>query len=384
MHDAFAPGGALAATLPGFEPRPEQAALAEAVEQRARDAASTSLAEAGTGTGQEPRLPAAGARVRAARRRRDRDEGAPGAAALERGAGRRPGARARGRRRRAQGPPELPLPQAALRASGRCCSATRATRRRARRCSRGSPRPRPATAPSCRSSRRRRCGPSSPSAPTAAPGRRCPLLSACFAEAARARAAEAELVIANHALYFADLAAGGGVLPEHDAVVFDEAHRLEETAATWLGGRVSRAGLRRLAPTSSAPAARPSEPVPGTRARPRRARPATGCSAPSSAASGRRRLREIPVETALVLVDALAALADGARRPRPRVSTSSRAARSRRRGAGRGVSRARPSSSASSGRSRTRSPGRPVDVSRGAARAALGRRARPRSSSRRR
>ena len=49
-------------------------------------------------------------------------------------------------------------------------------------------------------------------------GRRCPLLSNCFAEAARTRAAEAELVIANHALYFADIAAGGGVLPDHDAV----------------------------------------------------------------------------------------------------------------------------------------------------------------------
>ena len=116
-----------------------------------------------------------------------------------------------------------------------------------RRSSRGSPRPRRATAPS------------SPFEPSEAlwaelavgadrcAGRRCPLLSACFAEAARARAAEAELVIANHALYFADVAAGGGVLPEHDAVIFDEAHRLEETAATWLGGRVSRAGLRRLA-----------------------------------------------------------------------------------------------------------------------------------------
>src|SRR5207248_8689989 len=78
-------------------------------------------------------------------------------------------------------------------------------------------------------------------------GSRCPFVSTCFAEATRARAGEADLVIANHALYFADLAAGGGVLPEHDAVVFDEAHRLEESAASWLGGRVSRAGLRRLA-----------------------------------------------------------------------------------------------------------------------------------------
>src|SRR4051812_2500159 len=36
-------------------------------------------------------------------------------------------------------------------------------------------------------------------------GRRCPFISSCFAEAARERAGEAELVIANHALYFADL-----------------------------------------------------------------------------------------------------------------------------------------------------------------------------------
>ena len=78
-------------------------------------------------------------------------------------------------------------------------------------------------------------------------GRRCAFHGTCFAEAARDRASSADLVIANHALYFADLAAGGGVLPEHDAVVFDEAHRLEESAASWLGGGVSRAGLRRLA-----------------------------------------------------------------------------------------------------------------------------------------
>jgi ATP-dependent DNA helicase DinG len=82
-------------------------------------------------------------------------------------------------------------------------------------------------------------------------GRRCPLIGSCYAEAARARAAEAELVIANHALYFADVAVrqrteGTGVLPEHDAVVFDEAHRLEEAAAAWFGGRVSLARIRQL------------------------------------------------------------------------------------------------------------------------------------------
>jgi ATP-dependent DNA helicase DinG len=82
-------------------------------------------------------------------------------------------------------------------------------------------------------------------------GRRCPLVGSCYAEAARERAGGAELVIANHALYFADLALrarndGAGVLPDHDAVIFDEAHRLEEAAASWFGGRVSLARLRQL------------------------------------------------------------------------------------------------------------------------------------------
>ncbi|HEY7004165.1 MAG TPA: ATP-dependent DNA helicase [Gaiellaceae bacterium] len=82
-------------------------------------------------------------------------------------------------------------------------------------------------------------------------GRRCPLVGACYAERARELAGQAELVIANHALYFADLALrarsdGAAVLPEHDAVVFDEAHRLEEAAAAWFGGRVSLARLRQL------------------------------------------------------------------------------------------------------------------------------------------
>ena len=50
LPDAFAPGGALAATLPGYEARPEQAALAQAVEL-ALGTGEHLLAEAGTGTG---------------------------------------------------------------------------------------------------------------------------------------------------------------------------------------------------------------------------------------------------------------------------------------------------------------------------------------------
>src|SRR5437762_13497942 len=50
MHDAFAPGGALARALPEFEARREQAALAAAVE-RALATGEHLVAEAGTGTG---------------------------------------------------------------------------------------------------------------------------------------------------------------------------------------------------------------------------------------------------------------------------------------------------------------------------------------------
>ncbi len=139
-------------------------------------------------------------------------------------------------------------------------------------------------------------------------GRRCPLLSNCFAEAARTRAAEAELVIANHALYFADIAAGGGVLPDHDAVIFDEAHRLEETAATWLGGRVSRAVLHRLALDVERACRDADEPYPAD-ALDRIAHAGDRLLRAVAPPSGRRRLKEIPVESALVLIDSLAALA---------------------------------------------------------------------------
>jgi ATP-dependent DNA helicase DinG len=76
-------------------------------------------------------------------------------------------------------------------------------------------------------------------------GARCGFSSTCFAEEARERAADADVIIVNHALYFADLglriASDGaiGVLPEHDTVIFDEAHELEDAAAEWLGARLS-------------------------------------------------------------------------------------------------------------------------------------------------
>jgi ATP-dependent DNA helicase DinG len=125
-------------------------------------------------------------------------------------------------------------------------------------------------------------------------GRRCPFIGSCYAEAARGRAAEAGLVIANHALYFADLALrrrtdGAGVLPEHDAVVFDEAHRLEEAAAAWFGGRISLGRLRQLARDVERHC-REEETRPPTRALDDLDRAGTELIAAFDPSSGRRRL----------------------------------------------------------------------------------------------
>ncbi len=75
------------------------------------------------------------------------------------------------------------------------------------------------------------------------PGREaCPQGQECFAMAALDRAAEADVVVVNHHLYGAYLASEKTILPEHAVVIFDEAHRLEDTMASALG--VELAGWR--------------------------------------------------------------------------------------------------------------------------------------------
>jgi ATP-dependent DNA helicase DinG len=69
-------------------------------------------------------------------------------------------------------------------------------------------------------------------------GRRCPTYGDCHYFAARRRARNADILIVNHALFFADLALrreGASVLPEYDVVVFDEAHTVEAVAGDHLG-----------------------------------------------------------------------------------------------------------------------------------------------------
>jgi ATP-dependent DNA helicase DinG len=78
-------------------------------------------------------------------------------------------------------------------------------------------------------------------------GQKCPLYEPCFVTRARRRAEQASIVVVNHHLFFADLAirsaAGGaapaGILPRYEAVVFDEAHGLEDAATEHFGVKVS-------------------------------------------------------------------------------------------------------------------------------------------------
>jgi ATP-dependent DNA helicase DinG len=74
----------------------------------------------------------------------------------------------------------------------------------------------------------------------------CPSGGRCFTEAARDRATVADVVVVNTHLYGAHLASDGAVLPEHDVVVFDEAHQLEEVMTSSLGVEVTPGRVRAL------------------------------------------------------------------------------------------------------------------------------------------
>lgn len=75
-------------------------------------------------------------------------------------------------------------------------------------------------------------------------GPKCPFFRNCFYYRARREWEEADIIVANHALLFTDLAmrqaGGGGLLPDYGALLIDEAHTLEANAAEHLGIHLSR------------------------------------------------------------------------------------------------------------------------------------------------
>jgi ATP-dependent DNA helicase DinG len=74
-------------------------------------------------------------------------------------------------------------------------------------------------------------------------GQKCPDFDPCFITRMRNRAQEADIIVVNHHLFFADLSLRGSnygsVLPEYTAVILDEAHLVEEVASEYFGAQVS-------------------------------------------------------------------------------------------------------------------------------------------------
>jgi ATP-dependent DNA helicase DinG len=119
-------------------------------------------------------------------------------------------------------------------------------------------------------------------------GTRCPEYEPCWLTRLKRRAQDAQIVVVNHHLFFADLAvrtAYGAVLPEYDTVVFDEAHLLEEIATLYFGAQVANGQLEELARQAERLAAR--------------------AGGPSSGGGGAARLREAAREFFLPLHERL-------------------------------------------------------------------------------
>jgi ATP-dependent DNA helicase DinG len=86
-------------------------------------------------------------------------------------------------------------------------------------------------------------------------GQKCSEFDRCFITVMRRQAAESDIVIVNHHLFFADLtikqqsdyAPDAGILPEAGLVIFDEAHELEDVASSYFGVSLSNARCDELA-----------------------------------------------------------------------------------------------------------------------------------------
>ncbi|HEY6046777.1 MAG TPA: helicase C-terminal domain-containing protein [Pyrinomonadaceae bacterium] len=74
-------------------------------------------------------------------------------------------------------------------------------------------------------------------------GQKCPDYDPCFITRMRQRAMDADIIVVNHHLFFADLAlrngAYGAVLPDYAAVILDEAHQIEDVASEYFGVQTS-------------------------------------------------------------------------------------------------------------------------------------------------
>jgi len=81
-------------------------------------------------------------------------------------------------------------------------------------------------------------------------GQKCKQFERCFITQMHQRAHESDIIIVNHHLFFADLAVKdeefGGIIPEYAAVVFDEAHEIEDVGGKYFGVSVSNYQFQEL------------------------------------------------------------------------------------------------------------------------------------------
>jgi ATP-dependent DNA helicase DinG len=245
------PGGALASALPGFEPRPGQIAMAERV-ARALDFDERLLVEAGTGTGKTIAylLPAilSGRRVIVSTGTRTlQDQIAsvdlprlsrilpqPFSFALMKGIGNYVCLR-----RLAEHEQQLPIATTVAPETARVLDWVHKSATGDKAELDGVPE----DAAIWREIS---------SSPESRLGKRCPFVGECFITGLRRRAQEAQVLVVNHHLFFADLAlrsrfAEAQVLPAYEAVIFDEAHQLEDVATEIFGVQVSSLRLFALA-----------------------------------------------------------------------------------------------------------------------------------------
>ena len=134
-------------------------------------------------------------------------------------------------------------------------------------------------------------------------GARGPFWDQCLYRRDLIRARESEILVVNHALYFLDLATGGRILPPHDAVILDEAHRVEEAAAAQFGAQFGPVSVARLL--------RDLEPARGP------GRKRRGAGAASARAAVRAAARDVEAESDRFFAAAQRAAIERAARGRP-------------------------------------------------------------------
>ena len=82
-------------------------------------------------------------------------------------------------------------------------------------------------------------------------GKQCEFFDRCYVTRMHQRAREADLIVVNHHLFFADLALSkddfGAIIPQHQAVVFDEAHEIESVIGQFFGVSLGNSQLDELA-----------------------------------------------------------------------------------------------------------------------------------------